>query len=309
MFTITCDGSVVTDITFAGEPRPGKRQVSFGPADHVERAAELVRSGAEVASIILVVAPLEAELWDDVRYASWTARVGACEARVEARRRLMNRRFGPDEVTARARALNFPEVSGSDVEDVGYRTQLVDAIVEEDEVLAMLDVLDDAREECRFDWDDDDVDDEPRELDAEEAASRWRTRKAELVAPQPLIERHRRYHLPAPLDGDRRSSVQQWYFVAAGTEIEWYRGSSSSSGSREDHGRWAHTFGTLTKDYGIAVPTLVLLYDSQNVLRLVRESPGLLVDGADLVGNYQFDYGASERLLEPFKIDTRRLSM
>jgi hypothetical protein len=100
----------------------------------------------------------------------------------------MNRRFGPDEVTARARALGFPEVSGSDVEDVGYQTQVVDAIVEEDEVLAMLDVLDEAREECRFDWDDDDGDDddddddEPRELGAEEVASRWRTRKAELVS-------------------------------------------------------------------------------------------------------------------------------
>jgi hypothetical protein len=310
IFSLSMSDDVVTDIRFSSETSHGPSARLFGEIDHLERPAELARNGVEVASILVVLEPLQADLWDDERYARWTASVGASEAVVAVRMDQRSRRFGPDEVEARAAELGFPSAgaSGNDVGDEGYRTAIFDAVAGEYELSALLELLEREREECRFEYDEEDYEADPRELDAAETELKWAERRRQLLAPRPIIEHFRRYELPAPLHNwDRRNSVQQWYFVASDEGIRYWQGGSGSSGQREDHGRWAHIFGALTVHHAVAIPTVVLRYDTNNVLRLVNQSPSLLVDAVDLVGNYGVGYEESRTLLEPFTINARQL--
>jgi hypothetical protein len=130
IFSLLLNDDVVTDIRFASEAVHGPSPRLFGQIDHLERAAEHARNGVEVASILVVLEPLQADLWDDERYARWTARVGASEAVVAVRMDQRSRSFGPDEVEARAAELGFPSAgaSGNDVGDEGYRTAIFDAV-------------------------------------------------------------------------------------------------------------------------------------------------------------------------------------
>jgi hypothetical protein len=118
---------------------------------------------------------LQADLWDDERYARWTASVGASEAVVAVRMDQRSRSFGPDEVEARAAELGFPSAgaSGNDVGDEGYRTAIFDAVAGEYELSALLELLEREREECRFEYDEDDYEADPRELDAAETELKW----------------------------------------------------------------------------------------------------------------------------------------
>jgi hypothetical protein len=306
LFTLSRTDGDLASIEFDPSLQPGQDRSLFDVVDHDERAEALARSGAKIASIILVVDALEPELWSDTAFATWTAQVGACEARVEARRRLMEGRIGPDHVEARAVELGFPAQGSSDGGDSGYRTQVFDAVIEEEELRAVMDILDGERNSCRFDWSDE-LDDEV-ELPTDAAAERWAVRFEELLAPQPLVEHRRRYDLPGILRGDNRSVVQQWYFVSDTRGSRWWRGGSASSGARETHGRWAHTFAALATTHGVACPTIVLRYDSRNVLRVERESATLLVDAMDLVGNYRIDYDASKTLVGPFVLNAYALA-
>jgi hypothetical protein len=305
LFTISKTEGDIATIEFNPSLQPGRDRSLFDVVDHAEQADALARSGAEIASVILVADALEPDLWSDTSFAAWTAQVGACEARVEARRQLMETRIGPDHVDARALELGFPDQGSSESSDSDYRTQVFDAIIEEAELRALIDVLDKERDSCRFDWSDE-LDDEV-ELSTKEAAERWAVRLKELLAPQPLVKHRRRYNLPEPLAGDARSVVQQWYFVSDESGCRWWRGGSASSGARETHGRWAHTFAALASNHSVVCPTVVLRYDSRNVLQVVRESPTLLVDAMDLVGNYRIDYEASRTLVEPFVINAHAL--
>jgi hypothetical protein len=306
LFTFSKTDGDIASIEFDPSLQPGHDQSLFDVVDHDEQAEALARSGAEIASIILLTDALEPELWSDTAFATWTARVGACEARVEARRRLMQGHVGPDHVEARAVELGFPAQGSSDGGDSYYRTQVFDAVIEEEELHVVMDILDAERNSCRFDWSDE-LDDEV-ELSAEAAAERWAARFKELLAPQPLVEHRRRYDLPEILRGDNRSVVQQWYFIADTSGSRWWRGGSASSGARENHGRWAHTFAALATTHGVACPTVVLRYDSRNILRVERECATLLVDAMDLVGNYRIDYEASEALIGPFVINAHALA-
>ena len=129
-FFLSLNDDVVTDIRFSSEPSHGPSARLFGEIDHLERAAELALNGVEVASILVVLEPLQADLWDDERYARWTARVGASEAIVAVRMDQRSRSSGPDEVEARAAKLGFPSAgaSGNDVGDEGYRTAIFDVV-------------------------------------------------------------------------------------------------------------------------------------------------------------------------------------
>lgn len=305
----TSVGDAIGGITFQCVPTPA---ADLGVSrlhdqiDHVEVADRLRREFTDFGSIIVVVEPLDEQLWDDEQHTSWTARVGACEARVEARRRMLDARLGPVQVEDRARALGFPATGGSDQPSDTYRTEVFDAVVEELETVAMLDVLDQERELCYFDVDEYgelDDDDEHRVSD-DEAERRWKIRRRQLLAPVPLIERRRRYQLPPPLDKwDRRNAVQQWYFAATDRRVDYWQGGSASSGQRETHGRMAHAFATLSQS--TAIRTVVIQYDARNIARLRVDSPTLLVDHADLVGNYAIDYEASEELVAPFTVNAR----
>jgi hypothetical protein len=254
----------------------------------------------------VVVEPLKQNLWDDERYAAWTAHVGASEALVEVRMKQRHGSFGPSEVESRIQEIGFPTTSGSDNNDPDYRTSIFDAVVAEYELVALVEFLEQQRDESRFEYDEEDEWADPRELEPSEAQAKWEDRKRQLLAPRPIVEHFRRYQMPSPLHNwDRRNTFQQWYFVAADGVIQYWQGGSGSSGQREDHGRWAHTFGALTVHHDVAIPTLVLHYDSRNVLRLVTQSPSLLVDGVDLVGNYGVNFEESRALLKPFTIDSR----
>jgi hypothetical protein len=244
LFTLSKTDGDIASIEFDPLLQPGHDRSLFDVVDHDEQAEALARSSAEIASIILVADALEPELWSDTAFATWTARVGACEARVEARRQLMQGHIGPDHVEARAVELGFPAQGSSDGGDSDYRTQVFDAVIEE-ELRAVMAILDMERNLCRFDWSDE-LDDDV-ELTTDEAAERWAVRLKELLAPQPLVQHRRRYDLPEPLSGDSQSVVQQWYFISDASGCRWWRGGSSSmpthSSAESSDGRKNHVDG------------------------------------------------------------------
>jgi hypothetical protein len=245
LFTLSKTDGDIASIEFDPLLQPGHDRSLFDVVDHDEQAEALARSSAEIASIILVADALEPELWSDTAFATWTARVGACEARVEARRQLMQGHIGPDHVEARAVELGFPAQGSSDGGDSDYRTQVFDAVIEEEELRAVMAILDMERNLCRFDWSDE-LDDDV-ELTTDEAAERWAVRLKELLAPQPLVQHRRRYDLPEPLSGDSQSVVQQWYFISDASGCRWWRGGSSSmpthSSAESSDGRKNHVDG------------------------------------------------------------------
>jgi hypothetical protein len=65
------------------------------------------------------------------------------------------------------------------------------------------------------------------------------------------------------------------------------RGGNGSSGTREENGRWAHTFGLLASKYGIETPTYFMRYDAHNVWKKEFELETFATLGRDLSGNYQ----------------------
>lgn len=304
LFDLQVIDDVVVGIVFASPPVRASMERLGAGIDHVGGAEALWRTDARVASIIVVADELEPGLWDDERFASWIAQVGDCEARVEARRRLVSGRLGPNQLDDRAAELGFPLRGGSDDEHLDYWPHVRDIVVDEYELIELVRYLDEERLDCAVEW----IDDEPHDLDEDDATRRWTDRLRDLLAPRPLIKHHRRYSLPPPLNTwDERNRLQQWYFVDDGAGVACQQGGSASSGQRETHGRWAHTFATLDRDHGVPAPTAILRYDSRNVLRHVLSSPSLLVDGADVTGNYAVDRAESETLVRPYLINARSM--
>ena len=300
LFDLQLVDDEVVGITFASPPAPASTARLSAGIDHLGGAEALWRAGARVASIIVVADALEPDLWVDERFASWIAQAGLCEARVEARRRLARGSLGPNQMDDRAAELGFPPRGGSDGEHPEYWPQVRDAVADEFEMIELVRYLDEERLDCAVEW----IDDEPHDLDEDEAARRWSNRLRGLIAPQPQIRHRRRYHLPPPLDAwDERNRLQQWYFVEDAAGVTHQQGGSASSGQRETHGRWAHTFATLERDHDVRAPTAIVRYDARNVLRPVRSSQSLLVDRTDITGNYGVDRAESEKLLRPFVID------
>lgn len=110
------------------------------------------------------------------------------------------------------------------------------------------------------------------------------------LKPRIQTEHVRVYNMPKKFwHFDSRGSWSQFFFVFNSKETFCVRGNGAGSGTREDNGRWSHTFACLSEDYGIETPTYHLLYNSRNELKLLDKYSEYKALRRDLSGNYDPD--------------------
>ena len=289
----------VTNITFAAAlDREYHRPSSFDAVDHEEIAEELSSSAKGFASVIIVCQRLKDSLWDDPEHMHIKNDIVVSEVQREARTRLMNRYYSQDELQElieKFELKTWKQNYGSDKEDEDHKFKIAveDALFQQQELLAMFDVMGELREQCWWDYDEDT--DEERKRTEEEFQAEWDRVKVEKTVPGVWSTYDRVYAMPTPFDHwDYRNRFQQWYFIHTDTGIGYRRGGSGSSGQREDQGRYAHVFATLTTKFGKSIPTYILEYTETNELVLVRQYDMFRAVDQELTGNYHADYRGRE---------------
>jgi hypothetical protein len=280
----------------------GHRPGSFDRVDHEAIAKDIADAGYTVASVVVVCQDLRQELRDNPKYMHITNDIGISQVQFEARKRLMNKPMGQEEVQGLIAKFELPTWKKNygedrDEADGQFKTQLLDAIFEAQEQIGIFEIMEELKRECR--WDYDEETDEERERSEEEAQREWEQIRLEQVMPQVLTEFERVYRLPEPFCfWDPRNRFQQWYFVQKPDVVEYYQGGSGSSQQRETQGRYAHTFATLSRRFGKKIPTTVLRYTGENKLQLVKEYSTFRAIGEELTGNYKADARDKEKLFE-----------
>lgn len=112
----------------------------------------------------------------------------------------------------------------------------------------------------------------------------WKSGK--YTAERIRIERRRKFNVPEPLCWGEVNLPQQFYFMK--TNRTYARGCSSGSGTREAHSYFGLAFAELSKR--MAIPSYVLVYDRDNVLRFVTRRNEFLIIPDSMGSNCEVDY-------------------
>lgn len=278
---------IVTDFRFDRPIRSAAGSADPFSVDHDRRAAELARGDSRFASILILIAPLRGDLLDDPRYMRKTNHIIASEVEEEARKRMVNRYMSEKEAVRLLRKNGIPLRESNSVDDNrSFKMKLVDLIWEAQKNSHIPEIVDEFREETRFDYDE--TTDVERELSPAAFRKAWEKRRLEIFLPRVETELRRVYSMPEPFSfWDPRNPFQQWFFVDDGETISYAQGGPGSSGQREAMGRYAHLFVTLAKRHGREAPTDVLQYTETNQLRLLHHFDRFMVLNRDLTGNYR----------------------
>jgi hypothetical protein len=111
----------------------------------------------------------------------------------------------------------------------------------------------------------------------------WKSGK--YTAERIKIEHRRKYDMPKPLCWGMINLPQQFYFMK--TTRTYARGCSSGSGTREAHSYFGLAFVKLSKR--MAIPSYVLVYDRDNVLRFVTRRNEFLIIPDSMGSNCEVD--------------------
>jgi hypothetical protein len=223
-----------------------------------------------------------------------TNEITLSEVRREAQRRLTNRYFSDEQCDALLKQFDLPQWKknyGDDLEESNrrFKIEINDAILSAQEQMVVFDTLEELREQCR--WDYDEEKDEERKRSDEEFQREWDRSKLEKVMPGIIPVYERVYAMPEPFrHWDSRNRFQQWYFIQRDNKIEYHQGGSGSSQQREKQGRYGHVFAVLSSHHNMRIPTYVLIYDETNRLLLMQEYESFKAVDQELVGNYRADW-------------------
>ena len=289
---------IVVDFRFDRPIRPAAGSADPFAVDHDRRAAELARGDSRFASILILNAPLKDGLLDDPRYVRKTNHILVSEVEEEARKRIINRYFSEKEAVRLLRKKGIPLWEKSAVRDDGsFKRKLIDLVWEAQKNSHIPEIVEELREETRFEYDE--TSDEERELSPAAFRKAWEKRRLEIFLPRAETELRRVYSMPEPFCfWDPRNPFQQWFFVDDGETISYAQGGPGGSGQREAMGRYAHLFVTLAKRHRREAPTDVLQYTETNELRLLQRFDRFMVLNQDLTGNYQAEPAGVARLFK-----------
>jgi len=112
----------------------------------------------------------------------------------------------------------------------------------------------------------------------------WKSGK--YTAARIRIEHRRKYDMPEPLCWGRTIFPQQFYFMR--TTRTYARGCSSGSGTREAHSYFGLAFIEMSKR--ISIPSYILVYDRDNVLRFVARRDEFLIIPDSMGSNCEVDF-------------------
>lgn len=306
------------------------RSTIFSLANH-EELAKYIMAGSDYKNVPTRYIPtmiiIESEyLADDLRadpeHMHITNDVVCSKAELEARNELANKYMGRDDLNE---FIDYHEMylwkynwKEQPSNERVFKHTVEDSIFKFQEKLALVDIIENLLETSKLVLDEDlcpiisegeDIDETVVELDPERVQLNRRLLLEEYLKPRVHSFYERVYHMPEPFNHwDSRSYWHQFFILEDTVEDRTlvFRGNGGSSGSRETNGRMAHTFAQLTREYGLAIPTYHLCYDSRNMLKHIASYETFKCLTYDLVGNYPGSYKDVDILFDGMIITTRR---
>jgi hypothetical protein len=128
------------------------------------------------------------------------------------------------------------------------------------------------------------------------SARAWKDKFSMEKISKPRQKRHRErlYAIPEPLNyWDVRNSYQQ-YFAVPEYKVLW-QGGGGSSGQRETQSRFGFAFALYNREQ--LIPSHILVYDKDNILRYVDSLKKLCLAPFDMGSNYHLNHGEMRQLL------------
>jgi hypothetical protein len=259
--------------------------------DHTKLAVKYSDSKYKIWSVIVTMARLKDELWNNLEYNIVTNNIAISQIEEEARDYMGNRYMSIQEVHDHLIKCEVAMTAGNNTTDEQNRKHVCDL---EDKVFdAQLksvypEIIENYRRGFSYDYNEETDEEIPK--DPAIVEEEWPKELLRLLTPRTYVSCKRNYdNMPAPLSyWDSRHSWQQYYFILdTDTNILYYAiGGYASSGSREAHGRYGHTFAVLNTN-AKDTPTLIYHYDDENKFNFVREYANFKVVQGHLTGNYQ----------------------
>jgi len=119
-------------------------------------------------------------------------------------------------------------------------------------------------------------------------------RMERISKPRKKRRRERIYAMPAPLDyWDSRNSYQQYFVIPEYKVLR--QGGGGSSGQRETQSKFGFAFALYSRSHPI--PSHILVYDKDNILRYVDTLGQLCLAPHDMGSNYHLDHKKMRQLL------------
>jgi hypothetical protein len=279
--------------------------------NHEKLSKKMSEKKYNYASILMTTERLAEELWENPDYMHVTHEIGVSQVQYEARKRLGNKYFGPKDIERIFIENKFPGKKYNykeDLDDEGEKNRSIEYVIEDKIFHAQeMALYDEIIEEFKNGWrykpdENSDSSEDPVPLSEEEFIKVWEKKKWRYFLPTIITSYDRVMHINEPFDyWDSRNPFQQWFLIHNQEENKTYYsiGGSGSSGQREQQGRWAHTFMTLSKTYNIKIPTFVLFYDKYSKTTLETEHDDFYTINIGLTGNYHVtDHERTKKLFE-----------
>jgi hypothetical protein len=271
---------------------------------HEELAEKFASMAWNYRTVIVVTEPMEEKLWDDPKYAHISYSTYCSEVEERARELAREKSFFSDaQIEKIFKKHNFPkerynwEDDEDDEEDrqMPIVTELKDAIYDAQVKMLYPKIIQEFKDECRYDYDDESG--EEVKLAPQAFAKKWKERELEIFLPRVHEESHRAYpNIPSPFG--HSTSLGQYFFIESEDKIEWVFGAWIGSSTRYAHGLMGHVFATLTKKYKKTIPTYYFKITNRNEFRYIKQWESFKVERHELTGNYPADWEESEPLFK-----------
>jgi len=268
-------------------------------------------------SVIVFHKRLKDELYDDPKHMLKTNKLLLNQITQDAIKKIGNNWWSQDYIQTLISQHNIPLWASNDStekENNAFKQKVFDEIYQSQILIESIKLLDQYKIaiEHKFNEDDEeycyDENDDPILLSEDEYNQLLEKKLLDWCMPKLMIEYSRNYnHAPEPFNHwDNRNFWQQYFFIENDNGDSYVQGGMASSGQRENQGRFAHTFATLTKKYNKTIPTILHVYDENNVFKPLTAYETFKVLPHELSGNYQSNENIKELfdgLLIYYKMD------
>ena len=301
------DSTLVTDIDYTF-PLGYSAKCFKGAYQHDEIAQIICEKNLTTYMVTIVSERLAEEHWDAPVFIHKSNSLGICVAEETARKELTNRYYDQEALNGLIKKHELPtwRYNYKDPEDERkFIFELEDALFNYQVKRKIQEIIPQCLLEAAYKVDEegwtveDDNDNPVMETDPTIIEKRKEKILEDLLIPRVFTTNERVYNIPKPMSHwDYRSKWHQFFFVDVPEEglTVFGRGHNGGSGSREENGRWAHTFAELAVTHGIETPSYLLRYNKHNELHLKEYTTYFRVLDTDLSGNYPSNSETLSRL-------------
>lgn len=273
---------------------PGKKTFPVN-INHEELAKLISHRSFDCASILVVCNRLQDCLMSNPKYMRIDNQIESSQLQLDAIKELQGKYPTIDEIKKIIKRYKIPTRKNNyDLDDRSFYYQVENRIYSIFEQMIYPRIIFDKKQQFETKYFETHL-----QATKEEFVAEWKKELIDYLMPTVNKKYSRIYNLPHPLNQwDDRSPWQQWYFVNYGEEIRYDIGGTSSSGKREVHGRWAHTFATLEKKYHMSIPVYCFKYTSDNQFKLIKRYERFKAVRNDIISNYPVEWSGAKKLFK-----------